>query len=240
MSEAETPTSDPGATTDRVAAFVEEWDLRSAIGGIRGVIDSGLASTVFVAVYALGGRRLGPAIWAAVGITVALLVLRAIRREPLRQAASGVLAVGFSALIAVVTGRAANFFAIGIIVQILYAIAYLVSLMVRWPLMGVMVGPLTGEGMSWRSDPARCRAYWWCSWIWFAVFVLRTAVQLPLYLNDQVVTLGVAKIAMGWPLFALAGLASWLILRRVPPTVPPGAEPVGELGEPAELRTDEG
>ena len=72
------------------------------------------------------------------------------------------------------------------------------------------------------------------------MFVLRTAVQLPLYLNDQVVTLGVAKIAMGWPLFALAGLASWLILRRVPPTVPPGAEPVGELGEPAELRTDEG
>ena len=167
---------------------------------------------MFVAVYALGGRRLAPSLWAAVGVTLALVLVRAIRREPMRQAISGVLAVGVSALIAVGTGRAANFFAIGIAIQILYAVAYLVSLALRWPLVGVMVGPLTGEGMSWRGDPARNRAYWWCSWIWFAVFVLRTAVQLPLYLNDQVVTLGVAKIAMGWPLFALAGLASWLIV----------------------------
>ena len=204
---------------DRVAAFVE-WDLRSAVGGIRGMIDSGLASTVFVAVYAFAGRRLAPALWAAVGVTVALVVVRALRREPLRQALSGVLAVGVSAAIAISTGRAANFFAVGILIQIVYAIAYLASLVLRWPLMGVIVGPLIGEGMSWRADPARRRAYWWCSWIWFAVFVLRTAVQLPLYLNDQVVILGVARIAMGWPLFALAGLASWLILRRVPAAVP--------------------
>lgn len=201
---------------DRVAAFVEEWDLRAAVGGVRGVIDNGLASTAFVAVYALAGRRLAPALWAAVGVTVALLVLRILRKEPVRQAVSGVFVVGISAVIAIVTGRATNFFAIGIIIQILYAIAYLVSLALRWPLVGVIIGPLLGEGMAWRKDPARRRAYWWCSLIWLGVFVLRTAVQLPLYLNDQVVTLGVAKIAMGWPLFAIAGLACWLILRRVP------------------------
>jgi Protein of unknown function (DUF3159) len=210
----------PPVAIDRVAAFVEEYDLKQAVGGVRGLVDSGLASTAFVAVYALGGRRLAPALWAALGVTVALLVVRAVRREPLRQALSGVLAVGLSALIAVVTGRAANFFVVGIVIQVLYAAAYLVSLAVRWPLMGVIVGPMVGEGMAWRSDPPRRRAYWWCSWIWFAVFVFRTAVQVPLYLQDKVVTLGIVKIAMGWPLFALAGLASWLILRRVPPTLP--------------------
>jgi hypothetical protein len=211
---------EPGQQVDRVAAFVEEYDLKTAIGGVRGLVDSGLASTAFVAVYALGGHRLAPSLWAALGVTAALVALRAARREPLRQALSGVLAVGLSALIAVVTGRAANFYVVGIIIQILYAGAYLVSLAIRWPLMGVIIGPLTGEGMAWRADPPRRRAYWWCSWVWFAVFVVRTAVQLPLYLNDKVVTLGVAKIAMGWPLFVLAGLVSWLILRRVPPTVP--------------------
>jgi hypothetical protein len=201
---------------DRVAAFVEEWDLRAAVGGVRGVIDNGLASTAFVAVYAFAGRRLAPALWAAVGVTLALLVLRVMRKEPVRQALSGVFVVGISAVIAVVTGRATNFFAVGIVIQIVYAIAYLVSLVLRWPLVGVIVGPLLGEGMAWRQDPPRRRAYWWCSLIWLGVFVLRTAVQLPLYLNDKALELGVAKIAMGWPLFALAGLASWLILRRVP------------------------
>jgi hypothetical protein len=210
----------PPVAIDKVAAFVQEYDLKAAIGGLRGVVDSGLASTAFVAVYALGGHRLGPSLWAALGVTVALVVVRAVRREPLRQALSGVLVVGVSALIAVLTGRAANFFVVGIAVQILYAAAYLVSLAVRWPLMGVIVGPLVGEGMAWRADPPRRRAYWWCSWIWFAVFVFRTAVQVPLYLQDKVVTLGIVKIAMGWPLFALAGLASWLILRRVPPSIP--------------------
>lgn len=222
---------------DRVAAFVEEWDLRTAIGGIRGLIDNGLASTAFVAVYAFAGHHLGPSLWAAGGVTVALVVLRALRKEPLRQALSGVLAVGISAAIAIISGRAANFFAFGIVVQILYAIAYLVSFALRWPLMGVIVGPLLGEGMAWRSDPARRRAYWWCSWIWLAVFVLRTAVQLPLYLDNQVVGLGVAKIAMGWPLFALAGLSSWLILRRVPLAVAPEpAEPVA-LADPEPVGT---
>lgn len=206
---------------DRVAAFVEEWDLRAAVGGVRGVIDNGLASTAFVAVYALAGRRLAPALWAAIGVTLVLLVLRIVRKEPVRQALSGVFVVGISAVIAIATGRATNFFAVGIVIQILYAIAYLVSLVTRWPLVGVIVGPLLGEGMAWRKDPPRRRAYWWCSLIWLGVFVLRTAVQLPLYLNDKTLELGVAKIAMGWPLFVLAGLASWLILRRVPLSVAP-------------------
>jgi hypothetical protein len=211
---------------DRVAAFVEEWDLKEAIGGVRGLIDSGLASTAFIAVYALGGHHLVPSIVAALVVTAVIVILRAVRHEPMRQAWSGLLAVGLSALIALATGRAANFFVVGIAVQIAYALAYLVSLALGWPLMGVLLGPVTGEGMAWRNDPPRRRAYWWCSWVWFLVFVVRTAVQLPLYLNNKVVTLGIAKIAMGWPLFALAGGLSWLILRRVPATVPPTVPPM--------------
>jgi len=222
----------PPVAIDRVAAFVEEYDLKSAVGGVRGLVDSGLASTVFVAVYALGGRHLVPAVWAAVAVTLILLVVRAVRREPLRQTLAGVAAVAVSALIAVLTGRAANFFLVGIVIQLVYAAAYLVSLAVGWPLMGVLLGPVLGEGMAWRADPPRRRAYWWASWIWFAVFVFRSAVQIPLYLQNKVVTLGIAKIAMGWPLFALAGLGTWMILRRVPPSVP--LTRTGEDAQPAD------
>ena len=94
--------------------------------------------------------------------------------------------------------------------------AYLVSLAVGWPLLGVLVGPLLGEGFRWHEVPERRRAYCWASCIWFCVFAIRVAIQVPLYLHDHVVSLGVSTLLLGWPLFALAALLSWLVLRRVP------------------------
>jgi len=211
--------SDPDAATvrpDRVAALVEDWELREAIGGLRGIVDSGLASTVFLLTYVLDGKRLVPALVGALATTLLLLALRLLRREPVRQALTGVFVVGVSAAIAVGTGRAANFYVVGIALQCAYALAYLVSLTVGWPLLGVLLGPLLGEGFRWRSDPPRQRAYWWASWIWFLVFAVRVAIQVPLYLHDRVVSLGVSTLLLGWPLFAFAALLSWLVLRRVP------------------------
>jgi hypothetical protein len=209
----------PGPRRDRVADLVEELELRDAIGGLRGVVDSGLATTAFLLVYAVTGRQMAPALWAAVAATVVLLVVRLVRREPLRQALSGVFVVAVSAVVAAATGQAANFYLLGILLQAAYAVGYLVSLVLGWPLLGVMVGPLLGEGFRWHDDPPRRRAYWWASWIWFVVFAVRLAVFVPLYLNDSVITLGLAKLALGWPMFAVAALLSWLVLRRVPPSV---------------------
>ena len=224
MSEAGPPTR-----SDRVADLVEQYELREAVGGLRGVVDSGLASTAFLLVYLLDGRRLVPAIAAALLTTVAVLVVRLVRHEPVRQALTGVLVVAVSATIAVVTGRAANFYVVGIGVQIAYGVAYLVSLAVGWPLLGVLIGPLLGEGFRWRSVPARRRAYVWASWIWFCVFAIRVAIQVPLYLHDHVVSLGISTLLLGWPLFALAALLSWLVLRRVPPVLAdPGPETTGD------------
>src|SRR3954452_6018304 len=100
-----------------------------------------------------------------------LVVVRLLDREPLRQAAGGGLVVAVSAAIAVGTGRAANFYVGGILVQLGYALAYLVSLGLGWPLLGVILGPLLGEGFRWHSVPARRRAYFWASWVWFCVFL---------------------------------------------------------------------
>jgi len=220
---------DGSDSPDRVAALVEQWELREALGGVRGVVDSSLASLVFLMVYVADRRQLVPALWCALGATVMLLGLRLVRREPLRQAAGGVLVVAVSAALAVVTGRAANYYLLGILVQVLYGVAYLVSLVVRWPLLGVLLGPLLGEGFRWRSVPARRRAYWWASLVWFGIFAMRVAIQVPLYVNDQVVSLGVAKLLLGWPLFAVGLLASWLILRRVPPALAPDSDASDEV-----------
>jgi hypothetical protein len=199
-----------------MADLVEQWELREAVGGVRGMVDSALASTVFLLAYVLDGKRLTPALVAALAATGALLVMRLARREPVRQALGGVVVVAISATIAAATGRAANFFVVGISLQVAYAVGYLVSLAVGWPLLGVMVGPLLGEGFRWRSDPPRRRAYVLASWVWFGVFAVRVAIQVPLYLHDRVVSLGVSTLLLGWPMFAVAAALSWLLLRRVP------------------------
>ena len=78
----------------------------------------------------------------------------------------------------------------------------------------MIIGPLNGEGMDWRKDPERLRLYSRASWIWVGVFGVRLAVQLPLYFADELVALGVAKTAMGFPIFALAAWLSYLVLRE--------------------------
>ena len=85
------------ASSDRMADLVEQWELREAIGGVRGMVDSALASTVFLLAYLLDGKRLTPALVAALGATFALLVTRLARREPVRQALGGVVVVAISA-----------------------------------------------------------------------------------------------------------------------------------------------
>ena len=90
--------------------------------------------------------------------------------------------------------------------------------MVGWPLVSVIVGALDGEGNKWRGDRERTRIFVLASWIWVVLFSLRLLVQLPLYLASEVVALGVARTAMGLPLFALGIWLTWLIVRQRPAT----------------------
>ncbi|RQX59869.1 DUF3159 domain-containing protein, partial [Micromonospora chalcea] len=110
---------------------------------------------------------------------------------------------------------------------------------VRWPLLGVVVGTALGQRTRWRRDPALLRAYGRGSWVWAGTYVLRLAVFIPLWLDGQVVALTVARAALTWPLIAAALASSWVVIRRSlpaghpglrhPVTAPvPGGEPVRE------------
>lgn len=206
---------DPRGTTATQHAHAQRDILVSALGGRRGLLDSGLPGIVFVVVFT--ATSLTPALWAAVAVGAVLTVARLARRETLQHALAGFVGVAVAAFIARRTGRAEDFFLPGLFINAGYAAAYVVSILVRWPLIGVVVGPLVGEGTGWRADRRRLRAYTLCSWIWVAMFAVRLAVQLPLYLAGWVVALGVARLALGWPLFLLAGWLCYLVLRRVPP-----------------------
>lgn len=179
------------------------------------VLDSGLPAVVFVTAYVVTGQDLTPAVWAAVVSGAVLAVLRLARRQTLQNVLAGFFGVAIAAFFASRTGRAEDYFLPGLLINAGYAVAYVVSILVRWPLLGVLVAAVTGEGMGWRHDPVRLRAYSLASWIWVGMFAVRLAVQLPLYLagDDGLVALGIARLAMGWPLFFLCLYLSWLVIR---------------------------
>jgi hypothetical protein len=196
------------------AEHEEREHFLHAIGGRHGIADSSLPGLAFVIAYTASGQRLNVAIWAAVAVGAVLFGIRIVRRETLQYALAGFVGVAIAAFVANQTGRAEDFFLPGLFLNLAYAAAYLVSIAIRWPLLGVIVGPLNGEGMEWRQDPERLRLYSRASWIWVGVFTVRLAVQLPLYFADELVALGVAKTAMGFPVFALAAWLSYLVLRE--------------------------
>jgi hypothetical protein len=206
--------------------------LDQAIGGWRGMIDSGLPAAVFVVVYLITAQQLQPAVIAALITGVVIAALRLARRESLQQVVAGFFGVAISAFVATRTGKAENYFLIGILINIAYMLVYAVSCLVRWPLLGLIVGYVRGDATGWRADPRQYRAYSTASWIWVAMFGLRLVIQLPMYFAGAVGMLGVAKLALGWPLFLLAAYLSYRIIHPVLKQV--DAEAAGvELAEPA-------
>lgn len=203
-----------GGEDDRSEREGFSFDLMEEIGGPQGVADSSIPAIVFVAAYTLGGNRIGFAGLCAVGSGVVIAILRLIRGESLRFALAGFVGVAVAAFIAERTGRAEDFFLPGLLLNAGYAAGYLISILVRWPLLGVILGPAKGEGMAWRKKPDALRAYSRASWVWVGVFGARLAVQLPFYLAGSVVALGIAKTAMGLPVFALGVWLSYVILKR--------------------------
>jgi len=192
---------------------VEATMLSKAIGGWRGVIDSSVPSIVFLIVYLIDKSHLDRAVWAAVISGAAIAAWRLLRRQSVQQVIAGFFGVAFSAFIAAKTGSAVNFFLPGLLINIGYGLAFTISVLIRWPAIGLMVGGATGDVSGWRADDQLRRVYSAATWIWAGMFFLRVLVQVPLYLADLVGPLGVAKIAMGWPLTLFAAWWSYRLIK---------------------------
>ncbi len=181
--------------------------------------ESALPAVAFVVAYTVSGSSTGVAAIVAVGFALALTLVRLAKRETPRHAIAGLVGVAFAAFIATRSGRAEDFFLPGLVANAGYAAAFIVSIVLRRPLVGYVVTQLDGSAQTnWRADPRRMSAFTQASWLWAGLFLTRLTVQLPLYLAGAVVALGVARTAMGLPLLAL-GL--WLSsAARAPGTRP--------------------
>jgi hypothetical protein len=192
--------------------------ILSALGGKRGLIDSGLPALIFLAVFNLTNRDVNAAIYAAISISIVLTAIRLVRRETIQHAFSGLIGVAICAVFSKRSGNAADFYLPGLYINVGYALLYLFTNLIRWPILGIMLGPILGENFLWRKDPARLKAYITAGWLWVGMFLLRVLVQYPLYKSGSVNALGSARLIMGYPLFILTAWATWQVLRKTPTT----------------------
>lgn len=199
----------PGVSVTEVT---DEPSLVDALGGRRGMLDSALPALTFVISYLVTGQDMTVAIIAALVVGGVVAALRLARRDSLRHVLAGFAGVAVSVIVARTTGRPVDYFLPSLLSNSAAAIAWAVSIWVRWPLLGVVVGTVT-RSKAWRTDERLLRAYQRASWIWTASFVLRVVVMTPLWLSGQLLALGVAKVVMGWPMVLVVIWLSWQVLQ---------------------------
>ncbi|WP_420813930.1 DUF3159 domain-containing protein [Phytoactinopolyspora endophytica] len=196
--------------------------MAALLGGRTGAIDATIPPVVFVAVWLAAGESVTAGVIAALLAAAAVAGWRLRRGARPRAAMVGMLTVAVAALIVLRTGRAADFFVLQLASNAASALAWAVSIIVRWPLLGVVVGAVLGQKTRWRRDPALLRAYSRGSWIWVLQYVIRVAVFAPLWWADEALALGGARVALSWPLIALCLAVSWWVIQRSLPPEHPG------------------
>ncbi len=197
-----------------------------AMGGWRGMLESVLPSLAFLMIYTVW-RDLVLALAISVGLAAVFTIVRLATKSSPSAAIGGLIATVAAAALALWTGRAEDNFVWGFVTNSAYGTAFLISALIGWPLIGLAVGFLMGEGTKWREDKRKRRAFFWLSIAWAGLFFARLAVQLPLYFAanaaevgtpdyDALTTaLGTAKLIMGLPLFAPLVAVTWLAVRAL-------------------------
>ena len=181
------------------------------MGGVSGLIYSALPVAVLVPVNTAFG--LLPALLAALAVAAAVLVWRLIRRDSIQPALAGFLGVGASALIAWLVGASKGYFLLGIWTSLIWAVVFGLSILLRRPVVGYVWSWVNGHDRSWRGSRRAVLAFDLATLTWVAVFAARFVVQHHLYDADKTGWLGVARIAMGWPLAAVGALVIYLAIR---------------------------
>jgi hypothetical protein len=199
--------------------------LASQLGGWRGMLEAAVPVTVFIVLNLVWSLQ--PALVGSVGVAVLIAAGRLLQRRPVRYAVNGLFGIGLGAFIAWRSGDARDFYLPGIWISYGYAVAMIASVALRHPLVGWLWSVLFAAGRAdWRQDRRMLRTFGWLTMLWAAVWIAKVSAQAGLYLADQEHLLGVARLVLGAPPYALMlGVTVWVV-RRVERSAPV-PEPAG-------------
>ncbi len=221
----------------RSVEAVVRGQMARALGGRRGMVEAAVPTITFTFTY-ISTRDVRLAIGVSVALATALLVVRLVQRSTVQFTVNALVGIGVGVFFVWLGGRdggsedqqALAYFLPGLLYNAAYSVAMILSILVRWPVVGFMVGAVAEDPLGWRSDPQVVRLCSRLTWILVVPCVLRVLVQAPIYLGGRaaedaagyVTALGVSKVAMGWPLQLTAlAVMVWLLSRNSTPTDTP-------------------
>ncbi|WP_438485444.1 DUF3159 domain-containing protein [Streptomyces sp. S186] len=228
----------PDAGPDTAGRQVTEAALFEAFGGVRGLVETVLPGLLFVAIFTVD-KDLHVSAIAALAVSLVLCAVRLVRRDTVKHAFSGVFGVAFGVVFAMMTGNAKDFYLPGMLYTLGLALAYIVTTLAGVPLIGLILGPVFKENLSWRTrNPGRKTAYAKASWAWGLILLGKCLILFPLYWWADTTQLGWVLVALKIPPFLLAVYLTWVFLVKAPAPIDVFAEM--EAQEKAEEALREG
>lgn len=214
--------------------------LGEALGGVRGSLEAAMPMLLFVIVWSATQDR-NTSLGAAAALTVAFAIARIAQRQTLQFVLGSILATALAAFFALRSGQAEDAFLPGILTSCAYLVGTLLSVLVRWPLIGLMVGAVdqaavaAGDPFRWRRNPAAVAVCSRLTLVLAAVYAVRVGIMGPLYLTDNLAGLTISKVVLGWPLWAGAVAVMGAMLLKGQTPIDPDDELVQPVdrGEPA-------
>ncbi|MQY12905.1 hypothetical protein SRB5_30440 [Streptomyces sp. RB5] len=193
--------------------------LFEAFGGVRGMVETTLPGLVFVLAYTVE-RDIHLAAYIALGLSAVLAVIRLIGRDTVKHAFSGVFGVAIGAVFAMMSGDAKNFYLPGMLYTLGLAVAYCATAAAGVPLIGLILGPVFRENLSWRTrNPGRKVAYTKSSWAWGLILLAKSAITFPIYFWGDATQLGWLRVALGIPPMLLCVYLTYIFLAKAPPPI---------------------
>jgi hypothetical protein len=194
---------------------VDAKSLIASVGGVQGFIEATIPGLVYVLTFAIW-QDLTISIVSVSIAMVALIIRHFLAKRPASALIGPIVAIALAIYLARRTeGQPREFYLTGFWNNAGYGAGLLLSVLVRFPLIGVLVGFMTDQGLKWRKERRKVRFFNLVTWLWVAFFASRLIVQVPMYLANDVVSLGFTRIVMGTPYFLLMIWISWLLLRKV-------------------------
>lgn len=194
--------------------------LLEAMGGARGLVESLLPGILFLVLYATT-KSVWLSVLVPLVVSIGFVAWRVLQKGQPVLAFAGLIGVGISATVALITGQGEDNFLWGFTVNTVVVVVLLVSMLARRPLVGVIAGALTATPYAWRTERAKRAVAWRATILWLIVIAARLAVQVPLYFAAEqgaagaVELLAAAKLVMGVPLYLAALWVTWLMVRTV-------------------------
>jgi hypothetical protein len=227
-------------STDTVEAIVR-GQLAKALGGRRGMAEAAVPTILFTVTW-LTASNLNLALSVSIGAALVLLVVRLVQRSTVQFVLNALFGIGIGWYFVHRSAQSGGteqeqalaYFLPGLLYNGGYAVVLAFTCLIGWPLVGFMVGSITGDPTAWHKDKQVVRLCSRLTWLLVAPCLLRVAIQAPIWLagnsgsmdpDAAIAALGVLKIALGWPLqLAALGSMIWLLSRNRTP-VEPDASP---------------